>query len=279
MRTGVTWTRVAGVAAALIVGCLGSAAAVRAGDFPGPPGEPTAIAAATTAIGRPPAGPRGPVVVCDYWCPDPGGEGVVSFDSPPDHTDTVAVTYDLSPARAAEVEAAARARLEAAGWRPLPDGELTRDGLAVALQVADTPAGVRATVVAAKTVPPAAVAQAAAGFVLGTVLGGLLAARAAARFRRQSEAVRALAGTLTVLVIAVTFGYAITAALLVLHGGGRPPGVQLAEFLLTVFPKMSIAVLAAAAAALALIALPPRRKPRLPGPATGQTESHGAARS
>ncbi|GID97960.1 hypothetical protein Adi01nite_73720 [Amorphoplanes digitatis] len=276
-----TWARAAAVAAALIVGCLGSAAAVRAGDFPGPPGEAAAIAAATTAVGLEPAGPSGAVVVCDYWCPDPGGEGVVSFDSPPDHTDTVAVTYDLSPAAAAEVEAAARSRLEVAGWRPGPDGELTRDGLAVLLPVAaDMPAGVRVTVVVSKTVPPSAVALAAAGFVLGAILGGLLAARAARRFRRQGDAVRALAGTLTVLVTAVTFGYATTAALFLQHGGW-PPDVQLAEFLLTVFPKMSIAVLAAAVAALALIALPPRREtpdPR-PGLAAGHTESHGAARS
>nr|BFE69102.1 hypothetical protein GCM10020092_024030 [Actinoplanes digitatis] len=202
-----------------------------------PAGEAAAIAAATTAVGLEPAGPSGAVVVCDYWCPDPGGEGVVSFDSPPDHTDTVAVTYDLSPAAAAEVEAAARSRLEVAGWRPGPDGELTRDGLAVLLPVAaDMPAGVRVTVVVSKTVPPSAVALAAAGFVLGAILGGLLAARAARRFRRQGDAVRALAGTLTVLVTAVTFGYATTAALFLQHGGW-PPDVQLAEFLLTVFPE------------------------------------------
>lgn len=279
MRTGVTWVRVAGVAAALITGCLLSAAAVHVSGFPGPPAESDAVTAATTAMGRPPIDTPGPVVVCDYWCPEYAGDNVVAYDSPPDRTDVVAVTYSLPQGRAAETEFAARVRLEDAGWQSRSDGTLTRDNLVLGLQITDTPSGVQATVVASKAVSPLAVTLAVAGFLIGAALGWLVAAGAARRFRRHGDSVRALAGTLTVVVIAVTFGYATTAVLL-LYNGGAWPDAQFAEFLLTVFPSISIAVVTATVVVLALIALPPRREGLLRlGPTVGQTGNHGAARS
>src|SRR4051812_7842678 len=148
MRRVVTWAGTTAVATALIVGCLGSAAAVRMSGFPGPPAEADAVAAAVTAIGQRPVDSPGPVVVCEFYCPDYDGDAVVSYDAEPDHTDVVAVTYELPGADASEVEAAARLRLAAQRWRPRTDGDLTRDGLVVGLQIADTAGGVRATIVA-----------------------------------------------------------------------------------------------------------------------------------
>ncbi|MEU8614805.1 hypothetical protein AB0C29_43150, partial [Actinoplanes sp. NPDC048791] len=31
-------------------------------------------------------------MVCEFFCPEPDGDGVVAYDSAPDHTDVVAVT-------------------------------------------------------------------------------------------------------------------------------------------------------------------------------------------
>jgi hypothetical protein len=281
MRGLVTWARTVGVATALLVGCLGSAGAVRLSGFPGPPAEADAVAAAVTAIGQRPADTPGPVVVCEFYCPDYNGDAVVSYDSAPDHTDVVAVTYELRGTSASGVETAARNRLAADGWHTDRDGDSTRGGLVVNLQVAAMAGGVQATVVASKA--PSATAQvlAAAGFGLGALLGWLLAAGAHRRFRRHGPAVSLLSGTLAVLVTAVTMGYATLAALLVAHGGPQLPGVQLAEFLLTVFPSLTSAVVAAGLVALLLVGLPPRRGSaglRL-GPPVGHTGDHGAARS
>lgn len=281
MRRVVTWARVVGVAAALIGGCLVSAGAVRLSGFPGPPAEPDAVAAAVTAIGQRPVDTPGPVVVCRFFCPDYTGDAVVSYDAEPDHTDVVAVTYELPGTYASAVEAAARARLAADGWQAQPDGDVTRGGLVVSLQIADTAGGVQATVVASKAPSTAARLLAATGFLLGAVPGWLLATAAHRRFRRHGAGVSLPAGTLAVLVTAVTMGYATVAVLLIAAGGPQQPGVQLAEFLLTVFPSLATAVAGAALAALALIALPPRRAAagvRL-GPPVGHTGGHGAARS
>jgi hypothetical protein len=274
MRGVVTWARTAGVAAALIVGCVGSAAAVRLSDFPGPPAEATAVAAAVTAIGQQPADTPGPVVVCDFWCPEPGGDAVVAYDSPPDRTDVVAVAYDLPGTAAAAVEAAARTRLAAQGWRVAGE-DFVRDGSVVDLQIADTVGGVRAVVVMSKDSSSAAVGLAAAGFVAGAVLGWLLAGATERRFRRHGPAVSLVAGTLTVLVTAVTFGYATLTVLFVAHGGPQQPGVQLAEFLLTVMPSLTRAMAVAVVVALLLIALPPRRggTPRPGRPIVGAGEA------
>ncbi|MFI7546603.1 hypothetical protein [Actinoplanes sp. NPDC049599] len=277
----VTWARTVGVAGALILGWLGSAAAVRVSGFPGPPAEADAVAAAVTAIGRQPIDTPGPVVVCDYFCPDATGEGVVSYDSEPERTDVVAVTYHLRGTGAAAVEAAARSRLAAQGWRAAPRGDLTRGGLVVGLQVRDTPDGAEAIVVAAKATPVGAKVLAVAGFLLGAALGWLLVRAADRRFRRHSPARRALIGIPAVVATAVTLGYATLAVMFVLHSGPQPAGVELAEFVLTVFPSLALGVGAAAALALTLVALPPRRGPaglRLTPP-VGHTGDHGAARS
>jgi hypothetical protein len=269
------------VAGALIVGCLGSAAAVRLSGFPGPPAEAHAVAAAVTAIGQRPVDTPGPVVVCQFFCPDYNGDAVVSYDAEPDHTDVVAVTYELAGTRASEVEAAARDRLIAADWRTVPGGALTRGGLVVELQISDTAGGVQAIVLASKVTPAVARVLATAGFLLGAALGWLLVAGADRRFRRHHPALRALAGIPAVVATAVTMGYAALTVLLVASGGPQQPGVLLAEFVLTFFPSIAIAAGGAALLALLLIALPPRPGSsglRL-GPPVGHTGDHGAARS
>jgi hypothetical protein len=281
MRGVVTWARTVALASALLVGGLGSAAAVRLSGFPGPPAEADAVAAAVTAIRQRPVDTPGPVVDCEFFCPDYNGDAVVAYDAEPDHTDVVAVTYALPGTYASEVETAARSRLAASGWHARPDGDFARGGLVVALQIGDTAGGVRATVVASKADSAAARVLAVVGLGLGAVLGWLLAAAAYRRFRRHGPAVSLLAGTLAVLVTAVAMGYASIAVLMLAHGGPQAPGVQLAEFLLTAFSSLTGAVLAAGLAALLLIALPPRRESaglRLPPP-VGHTGGHGAARS
>jgi hypothetical protein len=258
MRRVVTWARTVGVAGALIVGCLGSAAAVRLSGFPGPPAEAPAVAAATTAVGHRPFDTPGPVVVCQFYCPDFGGDGVVSYDAPPDHTDVVAVTYELAGTSAAVIEAGARTRLAEQGWRKRSSDTFTRGDLVVGLQIRDTPGGVQATVLASKATPPLAWALAVTGFLLGAALGWLLVRWAGRRFARHSPAMRALAGIPAVAATAVTLGYATLTVLLVAHGGPQQPEVQLAEFVLTVFPALATAVVVAALAALLLVGLPPR---------------------
>jgi hypothetical protein len=281
MRRVVTWARTIGVAAALIAGCLGSAAAVQLSGFPGPPAEAGAVAAAVTAIGQRPVDRPGPVVVCEFFCPDYDGDAVVAYDAEPDHTDVVVVTYDLPGTRAAEVEAAARSRLAAAGWRPAPGGHLTRGDLIVGLQIGDTAGGVQAMVLASKVTPAVAEVLAGAGFLLGAVLGWLLVLAAGRRFRRHHPAMRALVSIPAVAATAVTMGYATLTVLLVAAGGPQQPGVLLAEFVLTVFPSLALAVGGAALLALLLVGLPPRGGSvalRL-GPPVGHTGGHGAARS
>lgn len=274
----VTWARTVAVAAALIGGCAGSAAAVRLSDFPGPPAEATAVAAAVTAIGLRPVDTPGPVVVCDFWCPEPGDDAVVAYDSPPDRTDVVAVTYDLPGTAAAAVEAGARSRLAAQGWRAAGD-DLTRDGTVVDLQIADTVGGVRAAIVMSKEPSPAAFGLAATGFLAGAVLGWLLAGSARRRFRRHGTAVRLMAGTLTAAVTAVSLGYAAVTVLFLAHGGPQLPGVQLAEFLLTAIPALTTATAVAVLVALLLIALPPRPRdgpaPSSQPDAGGQEQVYG----
>jgi hypothetical protein len=281
MRRVVTWARTVGVAGALIAGCLGSAAAVRMSDFPGPPAEADAVAAAVTAIGQRPVDTPGPVVVCEFFCPGYDGDGVVSYDSAPDRTDVVAVTYELPGTDASALEATARNRLTAQGWRTRPDGDLTRGDLVVSLQFGDTAGGAETTVVASKATSPVAVALAVAGFLLGAVLGWSLVSVAGRRFRRHSDGMRALAGIPAVVVTAVTMGYATVAVLFVADGGPQLPGVQLAEFLLTAFPALAAGSGVAALLALLVVALPPR--PGTPGlrlgPPVGHTGGHGAARS
>ncbi len=281
MRSVVTWARTVAVATALIVGCLGSAAAVLLSGFPGPPAEADAVAAATTAVGQRPVDTPGPVVVCEFYCPDYNGDAVVSYDAEPDHTDVVAVTYELPGTFASEVEAAARSRLAAQGWRAGQDGTLTRGDLVVRLQISDTAGGVTAAVLASKVTSAVAGVSAVGGFLLGAVLGWLLARAAERRFRRHGPTVRALAGILAVLVTALTMGYATLALLMLANGGPQLPGVLFAEFLLTVFPALTTAVATAAVVALLLVGLPPRRGSAglRRGPSVGHTGAHGAARS
>ena len=92
---------------------------------------------------------------------------------------------------------------------------------------------------------------------------------------------QALAGIPAVLATAVTLGYATLTVLLIAHGGPQQPEVQLAEFVLTVFPALAIAVGVTALVALLVIGLPPR--PGSAGlrlePPVGHTGDHGAARS
>ncbi len=267
MRRAKGWTAVVGVAAALIAGFAGSAAAVRLSDYPGAPGERAAVAAATTAIGQPPADRPGPVIVCDYWCPEYDGDGVVSYDAPADRTDVVTVTYDLPRTRAGDVERAARQRLAAAGWRDTGDDRYARDGLTVDLQITDEAGGTRATIVAAKAFSVPALTAALAGLLAGAVLGGLVAAAAVRRHRRHGPVLRAVTATVTSLVVATTLTYALHVGMLAFHlsaqGAWKARDVQLAEFVLTVLPSVSVAVATAVLAVLALLALPVRR-PALP---------------
>jgi hypothetical protein len=267
----VLWSRIVGVAAALAVGVAGSAAAVRLSGYDGPPAESAAIAAATTAIGRAPADRPGGVVVCDFWCPEYDGDNVASYDSAPDRTDVVTVTYDLTGSSAAEVEAAAADRLRAAGWRAGPDGFFARDGLRLNPQIQDTPSGVRATVVLSKGVSAPAVALALAGLLAGAVLGWLLVAAGLRRHRLHGPVLRGVAGAVAAALVAITAIYLTRVVpmlvLTTVEGGWQPRDVQLAEFVLTAVPQVTLIVAGAGLVVLLLLTLPPRRAVPSPVPA------------
>jgi len=271
MRRGVLWSRVVGVAVALVAGVAGSAAAVRLSGYDGPPPESAAVAAATTAIGRGPADRPGGVVVCDFWCPEYDGDDVASYDSPPDRTDVVAVTYDLAGSTATEVEAAVANRLRAAGWQPHPDGFFARDGLRLTAQIQNTTSGVRATLLLSKGLSAPAVALAFAGLLAGAVLGWLVAAAGLRRYRMHGPVLRGVAGTVAALIVAVTTVYLLRVVpmlvFLTIEGGWQPRDVQLALFVLTVVPRVALIVAGAGLVVLFLLALPPRRAVASPVPA------------
>lgn len=260
-----------GLVLAVLAGSALSAAAVHLSDYPGPPAERAAVAAATTALGTPPLDTPGPVVVCDFWCPEQGSDDVVSYDAPADRTDVVAVRYTVSDARASEVEAAARSRLTAAGWQPSADETLLRDGLRLTLQITNTPGGVDATIVAAKPASWAAAALALAGFVVGAALGWFVAAAARRRYHRHGPAVRTPVAVLAALVSLLTLLWAAPLMLLLggitAHNGWTPKDVQLAEFVLTVRPWVAQTSVVLLAAGLLLLLLPPPS-----GPAGGSAE-------
>jgi hypothetical protein len=263
-------SRVVGVAVALVVGVAGSAAAVRLSGYDGPPPESAAVAAVTTAMGQAPSDRPGDVVVCDFWCPEYAGDNVASYDSAPDRTDVVTVTYDLAGPNATEVEAAAAARLRAAGWQADPDGFFARDGLRLTPQIQNTPSGVRATVVLSKGVSAPAVALALAGLLAGAVLGWLLVAAGLRRYRLHGPVVRVVTLAVAAAIVAFAAIYltrivpmlVITTA----EGGWQPRDVQLAEFVVTAVPQAALIVVAAGLVVLLLLALPPRRAVPSPVP-------------
>ncbi|MET0491512.1 MAG: hypothetical protein ABW000_00130 [Actinoplanes sp.] len=251
-----------GLVMAVLAGSVLSAVAVHLSAYPGPPSEQAAVAAATTAMGRPPLDTPGPVVVCDFWCPELGSDNVVSYDAPADRTDVVAVRYLVADSRASEVEAAARSRLTAAGWQPSADETLLRDGLRLTLQISNTPSGVDATIVAAKPASWAAVVLAVAGFALGAGLAWPAVAAARRRYHRHGPAIRGSVAVLAAVVSLLTLLWAAPLALLLggiaAHNGWTPKDVQLAEFVLTARPWVAPATVVVLAAALILLLLPPR---------------------
>jgi hypothetical protein len=259
--------RLTGVAVALLVGLLGSAAGTRISSYAGPPPESAAVAAAQTAIGERPADIPGPTIRCDFWCPEWNGDNVVSYDSPPDHTDVVAVSYDIPADRVPTVVAGARERLAAAGWHlSTSEGddhqEGVRDGLEITVQSPRGPDTPTVTVLVAKTFSVSAVALAVLGLLVGALAGWLVHAWAVQRLRRHRAAVRlvvvpvcALLSAAVALITLATVNYAV---LMTVEGGWTPKDVQLADFVLVLFPTATITLVATALALLALIATPPR---------------------
>ena len=186
----------------------------------------------------------------------------MSYDAPADRSDVVTVTYVLSQTRAEAVEPGARQRLAAAGWRDAGDGRFARDGRTLDVQVANSAGGALVTLVLAKDFSASALALAVAGFLAGGVLGGAVGAAAARRHRRHGPVLRGVAGTVAGLVVFTTVVQTIQVCLLAYHLTAdrqwQPTDVQLAEFVLTVLPAVSVAVATAVLVVLALLALPPR---------------------
>ena len=267
MRRGARWARVVGVAVAVLAGLAGSAAAVRLSGYDGPPPESAAVAAATTAIGPAPADRPGGVVSCVWLCPEYNGDNVASYDSGPDRTDVVAVTYDLTGSDAAGVSAAAASRLRAAGWRAEGDGFFTRGGLRLNPQIQNTPSGVRATMVLSKGLSAPAVVLAVGGLLAGAVLGWLLAAAGARRYRLHGPVLRGVAGAVAALIVAGATVYALRVVPMLVQMDWQPKDVQLAEFVVSAVPAAMWFLGGAALITLLLLALPPRRPLAAPLPA------------
>ncbi len=263
---------VVGLAVALLAGTVGSTAATRLSGYPGPPAESTAVAVARTAVGQEPRDVPGPVVRCDLWCPRSSVEGddVVSYDHAPDHTDLVDVAYDLPRERTDEVVAAAHDRLAAAGWRVEPiivvEGQrwfdASRAGLRATVRGAADPELDAVSVEVSKAGSASAGVLAVLGFLVGAMLGGLVHRRVVRRYRRHRLLVRvpaAIAAGFVVMVmmpvamLTARYGYAMTTL-----GEWGPKDVQLAEFVVLLFPPVSLAVAVAALSALALVGTRPR---------------------
>jgi hypothetical protein len=257
--------RLVGSSVAVLAAFLGSAAATHLTGYPGPPPESVAVAAAETAVAQRPTDIPGPVVHCDYWCPEWNGDNVVAYDSPPDRTDVVMISYDVPAARADEVEAAARQRLSAAGWQVRTGAdqqwiEARRDGLEIDVRTSQASPTVQVLVSKAFSVPAAVLAV--LGFVIGALAGWLVHAWAVQRHRRHRAAIQLpIAAACVVFVLVGPLTALATANYLIrqtIDGHWSPKDVQTAEFILVLFPQATPVLAALALGALALIATPPR---------------------
>ena len=260
------------LAMAVLVGTVGSAAATRLSGYPGPPSESTAVAVARTAVGETPRDVPGPVLRCDPWCPQTAvdGDDVVAYDHAPDHTDLVHVAYDVARDHAPGVVAAAHGRLAAAGWRVEPivvaDGqrwfEASRGGLQATVRGTADPELAAVSLQVSKAGSTAAGVLAGLGFLVGAALGALVHRRVVHRYRRHRLLVRAPAAIAAGLVVAGVTPFAILTAryvyVMTTLGMWRPKDVQLAEFVLRLFPEMSLTVGLAALTALILVGTRPR---------------------
>jgi hypothetical protein len=276
LRVRGTAARMAGVAVAVLAALLGSAAGTRISGYPGPPPEPIAVAAAETAIGQRPTDVPGPTVVCDYWCPEWNGDNVVAYDSPPDHTDVVTVAYDIPRDRVGEVVTTARERLAAAGWQLTTDvgaqsQRATRDGLSLAVQSGADAGSPPVFVLVSKAFSATALALAVLGLLVGALTGWLIHAWAVQRYRRHRAVVRFTVAPVCVLMTVVTaligLATANLAVMLTIEGGWAPKDVQLADFVLVVFPQATVVLVSTALVLLALVATPPRGRAAVTAPA------------
>jgi hypothetical protein len=261
-----------------VAGLAGATAAVHLTAYPGPPTEARALAAAAVALPERPRDRPGPVVSCDYWCPEwTGGEDVVAYDGPLDRTDHALVVYGPSPERVADRVARAHARLAAAGWavRPVSTlgngfGQFTATGAGVRLTVTGRAATGGAShvidIVVTKGFSRAAVVADVLGFLSGASVGWLLTAWVMQRRRRQHPGLRAatLLTSLPTLLFAALTWYGTTNVLVanVVEGGlADPNSVLLPGLPFIVFPAVTVAAGAAAIVTTALSALPTSRPP------------------
>jgi hypothetical protein len=276
LRVRGTAARLAGVAVAVLAALLGSAAGTRVSGYPGPPSESVAVAAAETAIGERPTDVPGPTVHCAYWCPEWNGDNVVAYDAPPDHTDIVAVSYDIPAARVAEIVATARERLAAAGWQletavGAESQRAHRDGLTLTVQSGAGDGTPAVSVLVSKALSATALTLAVLGLLIGALIGWLIHAWAVQRYRRHRAAMRFVVApvctVLTVVTALIGLSTADLAVMLTIEGGWAPKDVQLADFVLIVFPQATAVLIATALALLALIATPPRGRVAVTAPA------------
>jgi hypothetical protein len=263
---------------ALVAVCAGLVGAGLGGIVTSTPPELTAaLAAAEIAVDRDPRDVPGPVVVCDYWCPEwDGRDDVVVYDAPVDRTDFVRIVFDPPPEQALTMATAAHERLVAAGWRI--DG-LVRQGDRVRLFEAvdgDTRLSVTANpavpadtaslaLVVSKDLSARVVLAVSAGLVGGVLLGWLGCGWVLRRFRLHRTPVRlALAATgLPALLLALLVSGVIVVMVVAVTAEDEwaATDVRFPALLVTLAWPVVLAFAAAAATAAGLAALPIRRAP------------------
>lgn len=259
----------AAVVAAGYLGLAGAAGAVQLTDYPGPPTDAQAVAAARAALPHEPHNVPGPAVHCDLMCPDwDGRDDVVAFDAPPDRTDRVVIWYRAEQmAPAARLEQARR-RLEAASWQvgdvydldaDYPQLDAGKDGITIRLSASTVaPENGQVTAVVAKDFSTTATWALLIGGAGGLLAGWLLAVWVLHRARGHRPAIRRALSVVALPGLAAAGGALALSVLFisgVLVGDFSPKVVQAPLFLLTFLPGFAV-VAVSAALALILAALP-----------------------
>nr|MDT0661446.1 hypothetical protein [Micromonospora sp. DSM 115978] len=264
------------VASALVASCCGLLGAGLVGIVTSTPPElATALAAVDVAVGEQPRDVPGPVVVCDYWCPEwDGRDDVVAYDAPVDRTDFVRIVFDPPSEQALAMATAAHQRLVAAGWRI--DGLVRQGDQVGSFQAVDGRTRLSVTanaavpqdtasfaLVVSNDISAPVVLAVAAGSVGGLLLGWLGCGWVLRRFRLHRTPVRfglAVAGVPALLIALLASGVAVVLLVAVsAEDEWTATDVRLPALLVTLAWPVFLTFAAVVVVSSALAALPSHR--------------------